>query len=353
MLGVTLTVGLVQTVLALARRQVPVALGNREAPVAAVLLVDTSPRMFYRYQNQTRLQRVQEIARWLIRQFPADSDVAVVDARFRSAAFAVDLGAASKAVDAVDVNYLPQSWESLIEESLRLLQQNDKARKELYILSDLTWATWQEALDGRLLEQLESAADVSLQVIDVGVDQPHNDALVDLQLSGQILANGSPLEIRTRVAAVDRRARARCGCCSNPRIHEGPILVDGRLELPPTTVRGKQTVELDRDGSQDVSFSLASLALGSHHGYVEIEGEDGLPVGQSAVFHGARAGSLAGPGGGFAGGRRGVSDGATRTVRIPRDRAGPIPVHDDQSGSTPRPATRVITRPSHCSIRLR
>ncbi len=196
LLGLALAIGLGQTALAVARRQVPAVLGNREAPVAAVLLLDTSPRMLYRYRNQTRLERAQEIARWLIRQFPADSDVAVVDARFRAAAFAVDLGAASKAVDALDVNYLAQPWKPLIEQSVRLLQQNQKERKELYLLSDLTWPTWQETLDGSLVERLKSVPEISLQVIDLGVDQPRNDALVELQLSGQLLANGSPLEIR-------------------------------------------------------------------------------------------------------------------------------------------------------------
>lgn len=284
LLGLALAIGLGQTALAVARRQAPAVLGNREAPVAAVLLLDTSPRMLYRFHNQTRLERAQEIARWLIRQLPADSDVAVVDARSRGSAFAVDLGAASKAVDALDVNYLPQAWKALIEQSLQLLQQNEKERKELYLLSDLTVPTWQETLDGSLIEQLRSAPDISLQVIDVGVEQPHNDALVDLQLSGQLLANGSPLEIRARVARSGPAGAGTVRVCVEPQDPSGPIVVDGRLDLPPATVRGEQPVEWDRDGSANVAFSLASLDLGTHHGYVEIAGEDGLPLDNRRYF---------------------------------------------------------------------
>jgi len=167
------------------------------------------------------------------------------------------------------VNYLPQAWETLIEQSLRLLQQNEKERKELYLLSDLTMPTWQETLDGSLIEQLRSAPDISLQVIDVGVEQPHNDALVDLQLSGQLLANGSPLEIRARVARSGPAGAGTVRVCVEPQDPSGPILVDGRLDLPPAAVRGEQPVEWDRDGSANVSFNLASLELGTHHGYVE------------------------------------------------------------------------------------
>ncbi len=202
----------------------------------------------------------------------------VVDARFRSAAFAVDLGAAAKAVDAVDIHYLPQSWGSLIEEAIRLLEQNDKPRKELYILSDLTAPTWEETLDGRLVERLKAASDVAVQVIDVGVDEPQNDALVQLQLSAQLAANGSPLSIQTRIGRYGSAGSRTLRLLIEPQDEVGPIVVDGQLQLPPATVRGKETVELDRDGSAEVTFSVAALGLGTHHGYVEIEGEDSLAV---------------------------------------------------------------------------
>jgi hypothetical protein len=284
LLAVALVFGLGHTMLSVVRQQAPFALGNREAPVAAVLLLDTSPRMLYRYNNQTRLERAREIARWLIRQLPAESDVAIVDARFRSAAFAVDVGAASKAVDAVDVTYLPATWKSLIEESMRLLQQNNKTRKELYILSDLTLPTWQDVLDGSLAQALNSAPEISLQVIDVGVESPRNDAVVDLQLSGQLLSNGSPLEVQARIAHSGAATSRTLRLLLESQDPSGPILVDGQLQLPPATVRGKQTVELERDSAQVVKFNLAALELGTHHGYVEVEGDDNLPLDNRRYF---------------------------------------------------------------------
>ncbi len=284
LLGITLALGLGQAVLSVTRQRTPLALGNREAPVAAALLLDTSPRMLYRYNNQTRLQRAQEISRWLIRQLPAESDVAIIDARFRSAAFAVDLGAASKAIDAIDVNYLAPSWKSLIEESLRLLQQNDKARKELYILSDLTLPTWQDALDGSLVDVLQSTSEISLQIIDVGVETPHNDAILDLQLSGQLLSNGSPLTVQARLARRGPSAARTVRLLLESQDPSGPILVDGQLQLPPTTVRGKQAIELDRDGTQLVKFNLSALEMGTHYGYVEVEGDDNLPIDNRRYF---------------------------------------------------------------------
>src|SRR5947209_6759097 len=54
------------------------ALGSQEAPVAAALIFDSSPRMEYREDNHTRLESAAETARWLLTQLPRESDVAVL-----------------------------------------------------------------------------------------------------------------------------------------------------------------------------------------------------------------------------------------------------------------------------------
>jgi hypothetical protein len=207
-----------------------------------------------------------------------------MDSRYRAATFAVDMGAATKAVDALDVNYLPQAWGTLLDEALGLLRQSDKQRKELYLLSGLGAHAWQETQGTRLRERLAAASNVTVQVIDVGIDDVRNDALVDLQLPQQLLASGSPLEVRTRVSRDGPAGSCLVRLLLEAQDTDGPILVDGRLELPPATIRGKQTVDLDRNGSQTVSFSLTSLAEGTHHGYVEVEGDDGLRVDNRRYF---------------------------------------------------------------------
>ena len=54
-------------------------LGDREAPVAAALVFDTSPRMLYRQNNTTRLDDAREMGLWLLTQLPEESQVAVID----------------------------------------------------------------------------------------------------------------------------------------------------------------------------------------------------------------------------------------------------------------------------------
>jgi hypothetical protein len=45
-------------------------LSNADGPVAAALIIDTSPTMGYKYHNHTRLEDAKEMARWLMDRFP-------------------------------------------------------------------------------------------------------------------------------------------------------------------------------------------------------------------------------------------------------------------------------------------
>ena len=53
-------------------------LGDQQAPVAAVFLLDTSPRMEYAFENQSRLEKAQELGNWTIDRLPLESKVAVI-----------------------------------------------------------------------------------------------------------------------------------------------------------------------------------------------------------------------------------------------------------------------------------
>jgi hypothetical protein len=275
-LSLGLVAGLVNSAWALLKERAPLLLGDRQAAVAAVLLIDTSPRMNYQYGNQSRLERAKEIAHWLLRQFPADSQVAVLDASSLSASFAVDLGAASAAVNALESTYLPQPLSRAIAEALRLLDESDKQRKELYIISDLTHSTWDGVGSSNTSKLLQAASDVTLQIVDVGVDRPIDTGLTDLQLSQSSLTPGSPVEVRVRVVRAGEAQQLALQLFMEVPTDARPVVLDGKPQMPQVVVRDRQLVSVPADGSQSAKFSLAALPSGTHHGYVELEGADGL-----------------------------------------------------------------------------
>ncbi len=260
---------------------VPIA--DRAAPVAAVIVVDNSPRMSLLYANETRLQQAQRLADWLIGQLPPGSQIAVLDRGNSPATFAVDRGAARTLVDAFEITYLPASWADRLDQALDLLERSDLDRHELYLISDLTEPTW-TSLRGRTWKEPLRQQGVTVQVIDVGQTEVTNSGLVELKLSAEHLANGSPLKLGARIARRGTDATTAARLWIEPPSQTGPIVIDGRLDVAPASLRGERQIVLPSEGDASCQFVVGQLPIGTHHGWVEIEAQDGYPLDDRRYF---------------------------------------------------------------------
>ena len=97
--------------------------------MAAAFVFDTNPRMQYRQQNKTRLEAAQETAEWLLPQLPNESEVAVVDSRTASAAFAVDRAAAQQRIERLEATTATQPLARALEAALELLRKATRRAK--------------------------------------------------------------------------------------------------------------------------------------------------------------------------------------------------------------------------------
>lgn len=252
--------------LALARPSIIASgmLGDQEAPVAAALVFDTNPRMQYRHDNQTRLEVAQETAEWLLPQLPAESDVAVVDSRTGTAAFAVDIGAARHRVERLDAGMMSQPLALAIESAVQLVGESSKPRKEVYVFTDLSRAAWSRDAMRVMAARLKEQTGIGVYLIDVGVTEPSNFGFGETRISAQVLSKNSPLVITADV------------------LHSGPggertvelFLVD--RERGKAEIRGRQSIDTGAGGAQRVEFQLRGLAAGIHQGYLKIAGADAL-----------------------------------------------------------------------------
>ena len=238
-----------------------VLLGDREAPVAAAIVIDTSPRMQYRHQNETRLEKAQRMASWLIRQLPNDSELAVLDSRRTGGGFSVDLGAAVTAVEGIQI-----------------------ANASLYVFTDLTSPSWPQESGAKLRQLLESMPDVLFYVIDVGVAETTNRFINTLQLSSEQLSNNATLTVQAEVANQRADSTSPIQLVMLQPSDQPPVRIDGELPPPVTTVRGRDTLQIPDGGTQWASFSVAGLTAGTHHGYVELEAADNLAFDNRRFF---------------------------------------------------------------------
>ncbi len=170
--------------------------GDQEAPVAVAMVFDTQPRMEYRHQNQTRLEAARETADWLLSQLPRESDVAVIDARYGSSVFAVDLGAARQRIERLTTSAVGSALAKSLTDALRLLKESDQPRKEIYVFTDLARASWTGPASQALAERIKDHPEVGWYVIDVGLQQPQDSGITAAATAGRCcFACGMPLSI--------------------------------------------------------------------------------------------------------------------------------------------------------------
>jgi hypothetical protein len=261
-----------------------VLVGDRQAPVAAALVFDTSPRMEYRHENQTRLEKAQELADWLIRQLPDESEAAVFSSRSRASVFAVDLGAAKAAVDSLQTTSVPQPLPEVVADAVTLVRTSDRARREVYVFTDLSDASWQAGAAARLRSQLGSASDVLIYLLDVGVEDARNWSLGELRLSAESLSRNAELTIQTEVSSRGPGGQKAAELHLEDRDEQRPIIVDGEVQLPTAQRRSRQSVNVTSGGSALLQFTIRGLQPGTTQGRVQLVGGDNLAIDDVRFF---------------------------------------------------------------------
>ncbi len=263
--------------------QVP-TVGN-EAPVQAIMLFDTSPRMQYISSGKTRLQVAQEWANALLRELPPDSQVAVMDTNLGGSAFAIDIAAARSEVEGLRIAYTPQPLPRLIESAWRMFEAaSGDAQQELYIFTDLTQQSWPSSDDRRLAEDFAAETAPYLYVLDVGAAEPKNLALGPVVLSREQLGQNGSLTLQFDVQSLGMAGTRRVGVYLESPDPDLPMIVDGEVRLPPERLRGQRELSLDLDQLQTVELNIGGLELGTLHGRVHLAGDDGLAVDDTRYF---------------------------------------------------------------------
>lgn len=259
--------------LALARPSLktPGFFGDQEAPVAAALVFDTSPRMEYKHQNQTRLEVAQASAERILAQLPPESEIAVLDSRTVAAAFAIDGAVARQRVDRLRPTASVQSLPELCVEALRLVKESDKERREIYLFTDLSRVAWSPEAGRRLHDKLAENKDIALYVIDVGVEDPRDFALGDVRLPAELLAKNTPLRVETDML--------RLGPEEDRSVELSLIDATGTAQ-----VRGQSITKANPEAPQLIDFSAAGFDQGTHQGVVKIVGQDNLPADDARYF---------------------------------------------------------------------
>ena len=261
-------------------------IGDDQAPVAALIVIDSSPRMELQFENETRLEKARQFGDWLIDQFPGDSQVCVLTNDGDEPFFSVDVAAAQRRLENLEVNFSGTRIPETVIRGLDLLLKAPQERKEIYLLTDLTSQSWSGEDSSTLARKLSDNPEPSLFVIDVGVEQPRNFSLGRLILSTAEISPGGRLTLTVDAQRRGPAARRDLKLTLEKIDLSRPVSRDGTTLLPADRY---PVQSMNRDFREDSSvvarFSIdQSLDLGTYHGTVEIEGQDGLELDDRRYF---------------------------------------------------------------------
>jgi hypothetical protein len=238
---------------------------NENAPVASIILFDTSPSMQYRQAGQTRLELAVELAQQYQKRLPSGSRVAIADSSTtNSITFLPDMAAAASRIASLEPKNLTYSFNERLRTALEV-QKEDQARvleaeggvpeadrqdayvREIIVLTDMSPAQWQQSETNLLKADLARELGIGLYLIDLSVPQPVNIGLSDLKISEPTLTAGGELRVQATVAATGKdSARATIDLLlpsdSGQLVRKASQTVDLHgtegVIIPPLAVRG-------------------------------------------------------------------------------------------------------------------
>ncbi len=259
-------------------------LTNRLAPVATVIIVDSSPRMQYRFQNMTLMQRAQEEARSIVGELPPDSQAAVIQNDGQPPFFSVDIGAARKRLDTLETCFACSPLPETIESAARFLRDVPQERKEIYVISDLTRGGWNQPGDS-LKRFLEERPDISLYLLDVGVSEPVNYSLDQIELSVTSVPENGSFTVNAQLHAVGPGGSLVVRMFLEKPDPTRPVRRDGKTLLPEQHWTRSANVTVADNATASVPLTMKEpLPSGIHHGWIELESSDSLAIDNRQYF---------------------------------------------------------------------
>ena len=263
------------SVLTVTSGAVPPAL-QQDSPVAAVMVIDTSPTMEYKFSNKSRLDVAKELVADLIQKLPTESKIAILTQT--SGQFALDRSSAQRQLERVEIQYQPANLAQMIQKGVQLVRGEKLDRREVYVVTDLASSAWNRAEEVGLEPLLAEKPSVMLQLMDVGIESPQNWAIGDLELSQSELAPGGSVTVETTLsrseAAVGEKVAVELLMeKDDPNL---PMIRDGKLVVPEANVVQRQFVDLESSEVGEVKFEIRDLAQGLHHYRIRYERGDPL-----------------------------------------------------------------------------
>jgi hypothetical protein len=262
-------------------------LPNFGGPIAAAIVIDTSPTMDYMYQNKTRLDVAKETASWLMDRLPIGSQIAVVNSD-NNARLVADRMSANRLLDKTLAEGRASGMVQRITNALEVLKKAELDRREVYVLSDLNVTAWRDVETSTIATMLaeesgnpgeKAKSNILVQLIDVSIPQTEikNWGIQNFTLSQQTSVPGASVTIACEVeGSKGTPAEQMTIEFAKEPLERELVVRGGTLIQPDLTVVDRQLINVPESGATPVSFEWKDLVEGVNHAQLRIARSDPL-----------------------------------------------------------------------------
>ncbi len=189
-----------------------------DIPVAAAFVFDTSISMSYRYENVTRLERAQQIAKDHLQNMPSGSRVAVTSALpGDDIVFQADLAGAQSRIETLRTKSAIEPLnrillriieaqrddQQLVRNDLGTSGAGDAFSREVFIFTDFSKSAWLLPDESGLRDLLMQHNWLHVFLVDVSVPRPINLSLRNLKLSSDSIVAGRNIDLSIDVVRTE------------------------------------------------------------------------------------------------------------------------------------------------------
>lgn len=240
-----------------------------EQPVAAAIVIDTSPSMGYVFNEKSRLEEAKRRALELLDELPDGSRIAIIDTAEPGGEWLRSKDEARSRLNNLEKpSGISQSVSSALTTAYALFKTVDQETESteplprlVAVFTDRAAACWDAGRTEDLKKLRDSVPEPKpvQTVVDVGVDQPTNVAILAAEIKPQVVNGSAPAAIAVTVAAaggdVDAGVRCRLGGAAAP---------------------DRKVVRVLAGQSQAVTFEYRDLKPGLHQAEISLETPDKL-----------------------------------------------------------------------------
>jgi hypothetical protein len=231
-----------------------------EQPIAVVLVIDTTPSMGYMANDKSRLDEVRRRALELLDELPDKSPVAILDTSDTTGNWLPvgDAAAARRRIDELKETKSGQSVSTSIGVAYQLLAKVDQETdapeplpKLVAVFTDRTAASWDPARAEDLKKLRDAMPDPKpvAVVIDFGVDQPANVAILGAEMKPQVIAANQVAHVTVTVGAVGS---------------DRPLEVTVQAKLDGAAKPESKAVSVGPGQTRSLAFDFRALKPGLH-----------------------------------------------------------------------------------------